>query len=187
MRYTHFFILVLFISINSYSQKFLSENSTFIDFSNNEINLSVNENSFIGKFEIIKINYKEYIIISNNAKTLLLDFGVSLPTEFDKYYIENVIVINSNDIVQIKKIIEKNNTYNNKKIEIDYEGKNDKINYIIPDGEYKFYWGGRFVSEKRIEKERLKKEEIQNKIDTYDKISNLKEIEGVYEISLFKF
>lgn len=187
MKHLHFLFIIFFVSINSYSQKFLNENSTFIDFSNNEINLSVNENSFIGKFEKIKINYKEYIIISNNAKTLLLDFGVSLPTEFDKYFIENVIVINSNDIAQIKKIIEKNNSYSNKKIEIDYEGKNDKIKYIIPDGEYKFYWGGRFVSEKRIEKERLKKEETQNKIDAYDKISNLKEIEGVYEISLFKF
>jgi hypothetical protein len=187
MKHLHFLFIIFFVSINSYSQKFLNENSTFIDFSNNEINLSVNENSFIGKFEKIKINYKEYIIISNNAKTLLLDFGVSLPTEFDKYFIENVIVINSNDIAQIKKIIEKNNSYIDKKIEIDYEGKNDKIKYIIPDGEYKFYWGGRFVSEKRIEKERLKKEETQNKIDAYDKISNLKEIEGVYEISLFKF
>lgn len=187
MKHLHFLFIIFFVSINSYSQKFLNENSSFIDFSNNEINLSVNENSFIGKFEKIKINYKEYIIISNNAKTLLLDFGVSLPTEFDKYFIENVIVINSNDIAQIKKIIEKNNSYNNKKIAIDYEGKNDKIKYIIPDGEYKFYWGGRFVSEKRIEKERLKKEETQNKIEAYNKISNLKEIEGVYEVSLFKF
>lgn len=187
MKYITLIFLSLFFSVNSFSQKFFNENSTFIDFSNNEINITVNENSFIGKFEIILINYNKFILISNNTKTLLLDFGSSLPTEFDKYFIQNVIVVNSNDTNQLKKIIEKNNSLVNKKIDIEYEGKNDKIKYIKPNGEYKYYWGDKFISEKQLEKEKLKKVETQKKIDNYDNISNLKGIIGVYEISIYKF
>lgn len=169
------------------SQKFVSENSSYIDFNINEINIKVNENLFSGKFEILDINYKKYILISNSSKTLLLDFGMLKPSDYDKYFIENVVILNSNDTSSIKKIINKTNNYINDKIEIDYEGKYDKENYTKPNGKYKYFWGDKFYSERELEKERINKEERQKKIDNYNNISNLNAYIGVYEVSIYTF
>ncbi len=169
------------------SQKFVSKNSSYIDFNINEINIIVNENLFSGKFEILDISYKKYILISNNSKTLLLDFGMLKPSDYSKYFIENVVILNSNDTSSIKKIINKTNNYINDKIEIDYEGKNDKEKYTKPNGEYKYFWGDKFYSERELEKERINKEERQKKIDNYNNISNLNAYIGVYEVSIYTF
>lgn len=178
-------LMLCFNIVNS--QKFVSENSSYIDFNINEINIKVNENLFSGKFEILDINYKKYILISNSSKTLLLDFGMLKPSDYSKYFIENVVILNSNDTSSIKKIINKTNNYINDKIEIDYEGKYDKENYTKPNGEYKYFWGDKFYSERELEKERINKEERQKKIDNYNNISNLNAYVGVYEVSIYTF
>jgi hypothetical protein len=178
-------LMLCFNIVNS--QKFVSKNSSYIDFNINEINIIVNENLFSGKFEILDISYKKYILISNNSKTLLLDFGMLKPSDYSKYFIENVVILNSNDTSSIKKIINKTNNYINDKIEIDYEGKNDKEKYTKPNGEYKYFWGDKFYSERELEKERINKEERQKKIDNYNNISNLNAYIGVYEVSIYTF
>jgi hypothetical protein len=73
------------------------------------------------------------------------------------------------------------------KIEIDYEGKNDRDNYTKPSGEFKYFWGDKFYSERELEKERINKEERQKKIDNYNNISNLHAYIGVYEVSIYTF
>ncbi|WP_297513902.1 hypothetical protein [Flavobacterium sp.] len=186
MKKVLFISLILFFNIVN-SQKFVSENTSYIDFNINEIKITVNENLFSGRFEILDINFKKYILISNNSKTLLLDFGRLIPSDYSKYFIENVVILNSNDISSIKKNINKTNNYVIDKIEIDYEGKNDRDNYTMPSGEFKYFWGDKFYSERELEKEKIKKEQIQKKIDNYNNLSNLNAYLGVYEVSIYTF
>lgn len=175
--------IVLSFSLNLFSQKVINDSSEFLDFEKNEISITVEQESFNGTFEYIKVSYKEYILIANSTKTLILDFGISKPSKNSMdFYIENVTLINSVDLITLKKIVAKNNSLIDKKINIIYEGKNDVKKYGLYKDYYKPYWGEKFTSVAYLEK--LKKINEANilKAKEYDSITDLQNYIGSYRI-----
>lgn len=190
-------LLVLFF-LQSFSQKFFSTNEKFgefIDFTNKSIKIKVNNDLFEGPYEYIYINSARHFIIGNANKILVFYIGASLPSSYtNDVFIEEIYVLNQNSIKSIYEIVDKKKTLFDKKINIEYDGKKDPNQFFTSKEHYKPYWGSKFISEKKLEIEKKKLEdEVKKNTDkiaktlNYDKISNLNEYVGTYEISLYTF
>lgn len=176
-------LLFVLLPLFSFSQKFISNNSEFLDFEKNEINIIVEKEKFNGTFEYIKVSYMTYILITNSTKTLILDYGISKPSKNSMdFYIENVTLINSIDLISLKKIVAKNSSLIHKNINIVYEGKNDVNKYGLYKDYYKPYWGEKFTSVAYLEKLKKINEAKETRAKEYDSITELQSYIGTYRI-----